>query len=122
MSAIDDFLKFLGLLGSSDIDPFPSAITVSFDLTNASLNSSAGAASTGPSVTNLCAAVVDLTGGPAAPAYVGHNDTDMLFVGSLAKIYAMYAAFELKKRVEMQAKKMIGDGLSTAAAGWENRL
>jgi hypothetical protein len=122
MSAIDDFLKFLGLLGSSDVDPFPSAITVSFDLTNASLNSSAGAASTDPSVNKLCAAVVDLTGAPSAPAYVGLNDTDMLYVASVAKIYAMYAAFELKKRVEIQAKKMISDGLSTTAAGWETQV
>jgi hypothetical protein len=53
---------------------------------------------------------------------VGHNDTDMLYVGSLAKIYPLLAAFELRRRVTRQAKDMIKIGLSTATAGWRNKV
>jgi beta-lactamase family protein len=46
----------------------------------------------------------------------------MLYVGSLAKIFSVYVAFELKKRVQMQAKSMIAQGLSTAKKGWEQKV
>ncbi|HEX4286319.1 MAG TPA: serine hydrolase, partial [Terracidiphilus sp.] len=46
----------------------------------------------------------------------------MLYVGSMAKLFAMYVAFELKARVEKQAKNMIAGGLSSATAGWENKV
>src|ERR1700674_1591120 len=119
MSILENIFALLGLLRSTDIDPFPPAIALSFDLTNSDLNSCAGTASTKPEVTKLCGAVVDLTAAPSLPAYVGHNDTEMLYVGSLAKLYAVYVAYELRQRVEMQTKKMISSGLSTATAGWE---
>jgi hypothetical protein len=67
---------------------------------------------------DLCGGMVDLTGDPALPPYAGHNDTDMLFVGSLAKTYAMYVAFELRRRVTQHAKDEIKLGiLPNTAAG-----
>jgi hypothetical protein len=95
---------------------------VPLNKTDAALNTCTLNAATDPKVTDLCGAVVDVTGNPATPPYAGHNDTDMLYVGSLAKIYSAYVAFELKKRVEMQAKSMITQGLSTAKAGWEKKV
>jgi hypothetical protein len=70
----------------------------------------------------MCGAVIDLTGDPDLPPYRGHNDTDMLYVGSLAKIYPLPAAFELRRRVTQQAKDMIKIGLSTRTAGWRDRV
>ena len=46
----------------------------------------------------------------------------MLYVGSLAKIYPLVAAFELRRRVTWQAKDMIKIGLSTATTGWQNKV
>lgn len=91
-------------------------------MANSGFTTCAGAASGDPEVKDLCSAVVDVTGNPALPPYFGSNDTDMLYVGSLAKIYPMYVAFELRQRVEVHAKKMISDGLSTATAGWESKV
>jgi hypothetical protein len=48
----------------------------------------------------LAAAVVDLTGGAAALAYAGFFDDQTFYVGSLAKTLAMYAAFELRFRLQ----------------------
>lgn len=104
------------------MDPFPTTIAVRFATTNTAYNTCANAAALGANVTDLCSGAADLTGNPASPPYAGHNDTDMLYVGSLAKIFSVYVAFELRKRVEMQAKSMIAAGLPTATAGWENRV
>ena len=93
-----------------------------FDTTNPAFNSCANSATQDPVVKDLCGAVADLTGSPPSPPYAGHNDTEMLYVASLAKIFAVYVAFELRKRVQMQAKSMIKEGLSTAKAGWEKRV
>lgn len=105
------------------IAPFPDApYTQSFDTANKGLTTCAGTASGDADVKDLCSAVVDVTGNPSLPPYFGSNDTDMLYVASLAKIMPMYAVFELRWRVESHAKKMISDGLSTAKAGWENKV
>lgn len=104
------------------MDPFPAAIAVGFDTTDTTFNACANSAAVDPNVSYLCSGVADLTGNPASPAYFGHNDHDTVFVGSLAKIYSVYVAFELRKRVEMQAKSMIAQGLPTATAGWEKRV
>jgi hypothetical protein len=52
----------------------------------------------------------------------GLNSFDMLYVGSLAKLFPMYAAFELRLRVEAQAQNMIAQGLSTSTPGWEQNV
>jgi hypothetical protein len=46
----------------------------------------------------------------------------MLFVGSLQKISAMYAAFELRSRVRAQTAAAIAAGLSTTSVGWEKSV
>ena len=98
------------------------AITLSRDNSKVEFGKCIEAASQPADVSGLCGAVIDLTGDPDLPPYVGHNDTDMLYVGSLAKIYPLLAAFELRRRVTRQAKDMIKIGLSTATAGWENKV
>ena len=98
------------------VDPFPAAINVPFNTTDRAFNACANMAATDPNVKDLCSGVGDLTGNPAAPPYFGHNDKDMVYVGSLAKIYSVYVAFELRKRLELQAKSMIAAGLPTASA------
>jgi hypothetical protein len=104
------------------VDPFPPAISLTFDTSNTALNTCASTAASNPAVSDLCGAIVDVTGSPAQPLYAGHNDADMLFVGSLAKIYTVYVAFWLKQRVETQAKAMIAAGLPTSTSGWQNRV
>jgi hypothetical protein len=103
------------------VDPFP-AITADplpLDTANATLNSLMAAVAGDKALSSLCGALVDLTDNPATPAYAGLNDGDMVFVGSLQKISAMYAAFELRSRVRAQTAAAIAAGLSTASTGWE---
>ena len=119
---VEDILEKLSLLSPTPVDPFPSAYSLSLDTTNASFNACENTAATDPATKDLCGSVVDLTGNPASPLYAGNNDNDMVYVGSLVKLYAMYVAFELQSRVEKQAKKMIAQGLSTSTAGWENKV
>jgi hypothetical protein len=106
------------------VDPFP-AITADplpLDTANSTLNSLMAAAAGDPALSDLCGALVDLTNNPASPAYAGFNDDDMVFVGSLQKISAMYAAFELRSRVRAQTTAAIAAGLSTASTGWEKSV
>lgn len=118
----DRGISGFGRAASSVVDPFPRPIVMSLDMANVTFRNCIEAASRPPDVSRLCGAVVDLTGDPDLPPYAGHNDTDMLYVGSLAKIYPLLAAFELRRRVTRQAKDMIKIGLSTATAGWENNV
>jgi hypothetical protein len=70
------------------------------------------------SAKTLGGAVIDLTGGLAVtPAYAGSSDTDTFYVGSMDKVAAMYAAFELRTRVRL-AFDRAKPHLPTAAAGW----
>ncbi|HVT97598.1 MAG TPA: serine hydrolase [Acidobacteriaceae bacterium] len=119
---VEDVLTDLHLITPSTVDPFPSAYALTFDTSNASFNACQTSATAAAAVKDLCGAVVDLTGNPANPVYAGHNDNDMLYCGSMVKMFTMYVAFELKARVQKQAKNMIAGGLSTATAGWENKV
>jgi monoamine oxidase len=112
-------------LEESIVDPFPRRIVMPLQMVtvkNDTFGDCIKAASQPADVRALCGAVVDLTGDPDLPPYRGHNDTDMLYVGSLAKIYPLLAAFELRRRVTWQAKDMIKIGLSTTTAGWQNKV
>jgi hypothetical protein len=116
-------------LGSEDsgspadvIPPFPGPISMPLEMTNQSFIDCIERAAKPADVTRMSAAVIDLSGDPALPAYAGHNDTDMLFVGSLAKLFAAYTAFELRGRVQRHAKKMISAGLSTTDPGWQGKV
>jgi hypothetical protein len=48
---------------------------------------------------DLTVALVDLTD-PSAPVYAGIRDEDTIFIASMAKIAALYAAFELRKQLQ----------------------
>ena len=104
---------------SVGIDPFPSTLPLILDRSNATMNARMSAVAGDPALSTLCAALVDLTGNPANPPYAGFNDQDMVFVGSLQKISAAYAALELRARVRAEVATAIAGGLSTAVAGWE---
>jgi hypothetical protein len=111
--------------GPAVIEPFPvSPYPLTLDTANPQLTGCGGAFEHDPDVSSLCGAVADVTGRPrpALPPFFGMNQTDMLYVASLAKIYAMYAAYELRQRVEAHTKAMIADGLSTSTAGWESKV
>jgi hypothetical protein len=104
------------------IRPFPGPITMSREMTNQGFIDCIDRASKPADVTGMCAAVIDLSGDPALPPYAGHNDTDMLYIGSMAKLFAAYTAFELRKRVQSHAKAMISAGLSTTDPGWQGKV
>ena len=118
-------LSGFGRAASSVVDPFPRRVVMPLEMINVNndtFGDCAKAASQPADVRGLSGAVVDLTGDPNLPPYRGHNDTDMLYVGSLAKIYPLLAAFELRRRVTSQAKDMIKIGMSTTMAGWQNKV
>ena len=96
------------------IDPFPPAPSLAFMLDDKRMTE-AFAPVTVSSVNHLCAAVVDLTGDPATPPYAGLNDNEMVFVGSLPKICAMYAAFALKAQVQAFVAAAAANGAPVAA-------
>jgi Beta-lactamase enzyme family len=48
---------------------------------------------------DLTVALVDVTD-PSAPVYAGIRDQDTVFIASMAKIAALYAAFELRKQLQ----------------------
>ncbi|MEP6689607.1 MAG: S8 family serine peptidase [Gemmatimonadaceae bacterium] len=111
--------------GAGLVDPFPaSAKILSLDMANSTFWSCIDAAVQPPDLNRLCTAVIDLTddGTATLPPYWGHNDTELLYIGSLAKIYPLIAAFELRRRVTEQAQNMIAAGLSTTGANWQRNV
>ena len=54
-------------------------------------------------------AIADLTD-PDHPAYAGYNDTDYVFVASLAKILPLYAAYQLRSDLVFLWNKLTGNG------------
>ena len=107
---------------SGVVDPFPPAYPLPLETAHVPLNRCADAAAQQPDVAHLCGAVADVTNAAAPPPYRGHHDGEMLYVASLAKVYALYAAYELRRRVEIHARSRIAAGLSTAKPGWERRI
>jgi Beta-lactamase enzyme family len=102
------------------IDPFPSAAPpLVFHTNEEQLTGGMAELVDLPDFMIQCAGLVDLTGAPAMPPYAGFNDNEMIFPGSLQKIVAMYAAFELRSRVRQHVAEAIGGGLSTSTPGWE---
>jgi hypothetical protein len=70
------------------------------------------------SAETLAAAVVDLTD-PAVVAYAGYHDADTFYVGSMNKVAAMYASFELRHQLRKAVAPAHAAGLNIAVAGWE---
>lgn len=102
------------------VAPFPaSPYAITFDQGNTTMTAKMAALAADPAVSHLCAALVDLTGNPGNAPYAGFNDQDMLYVGSMQKLSAMYAAFELRARVLREITAEIGAGLSPGASGWQ---
>jgi hypothetical protein len=104
------------------IRPFPGPISMPREMTNQSFIDCIERAAKPADVTGMCAAVIDLSGDPALPAYAGHHDTDMLYVGSIAKLFAAYTAFELRGRVQRHARNMISAGLPTTDPRWQGKV
>ena len=67
----------------------------------------------------LAAGMVDLTCNPAKPAYGGFQDDQTFYVGSLAKLYPLFAAFELRSRVRRIVDKALAAGVDPTKPGWE---
>jgi hypothetical protein len=108
---------------TSAVEPFPrEPYVLGLEMSNEKLLNCASGVESDTDTRSMCGAVADLTGDPALPAFYAHNPIDMVYVGSLAKVYALYVAFELRRRVQEQAKDMIKLGLSTATAGWERQV
>jgi hypothetical protein len=108
------------------VEPFPTtALALSladnaFLGSNAALNSAMSALAADPDTKAMCVAAVDLRPMVGVDGlYQGFNDDDMLYVGSLQKISPMYAAFELRSRVQQHVTDAIADGLTANAAGWQ---
>jgi hypothetical protein len=91
-----------------------------FDRAHATAGSVIGHAKAGAAISadTLVAAVADLTGAPASPAYGGCDDDQTLYVGSLAKIAPMYAAFELRFRIRQLIAAVRAAGLHTTHKDW----
>ena len=108
------------------VDPFPVANAIPFSALDPALVTCIDTASNVANVKDLCTGVIDLTGLGANPGtlpYQGHNDSERLYVGSIAKIYPLLAAFELRQRVTLQATAMILlHGLNTSTAGWQTKV
>ncbi len=102
------------------VDPFPSGAAALDVITDdAALTAGMAGLADLPDFMVLCAGLVDLTGDPGQPPYAGLADNDMLYAGSLLKIGAMYAAFELRSRVRDAVAAAIDAGTATDRPGWE---
>jgi hypothetical protein len=98
------------------VEPFPSSPPA---LTFGSTIGGISAVTSHHNLDNLCCALADLTDNAANPPFVGVHDDEVLYVGSVQKVSAMYAAFELRKRVRMQVDTAKANGLNTTRHGWE---
>jgi hypothetical protein len=116
-------------LAVAGINPFPDRFKLEFDSARSTALKARLDAELTPflaakdaagvkSAKTLGGAVIDLTGGlGVTPAYAGASDTDTFYVGSMNKVAAMYAAFELRTRLRL-AFARAKPHLPTAAAGW----
>jgi hypothetical protein len=118
-----DSEAWLPTIAASVVDPFPAqARQMTLNLADPALTGPVNLVASDPAVSHLCAAVIDLTDPNVTPAYAGFNDQDMVYVGSLQKISAMYAAFELRSRVRAQTRTAIQGGLSTSTPNWQGQI
>jgi len=99
------------------LGPFPSRYELALDTTTpfgptvtTALTAAITANPTAPSAQTLAGAVIDLTGAPARPVYAGFFDDETFNIGSMAKVGPMYAAYELRLRIQtlVDAAKLFG--------------
>jgi hypothetical protein len=97
-------------LHAASVSPFPGEYQLVFDRPSSDalkaklkpkMDTAIVAAGGSQSANTLAAAVIDITGNPATPAYAGYFDDETFYAGSLVKIAPMYAAFELRARVQL---------------------
>jgi V8-like Glu-specific endopeptidase len=93
------------------IDPFPPQPALAFHVNEPGMVSHFAPILTSP-VRHLCAALVDLSGTSIGLPYVGLNDDDMVFAGSMLKICAMYVAFALRSQVQAFVDAASANGIS----------
>ena len=82
----------------------PSAYTLTYDATPATLTTAFNTLKAKNAYKNMKFAIADLTG--AKPVYLGHKDTDQIFIASTTKLAVMYAALSLRYTVRQNAKTM----------------
>jgi len=95
------------------IDPFPAVVAVPLNTTNVAMTA-AFAPVTVSTANHLCASLSDLTGAPPSTPFASLHGDEMVFVGSLMKVGAMYAAFALRARVQAFADAARANGVTTA--------
>jgi len=112
------------------IGPFPAKLDVEFDTAGSAVlqlavgvkgtNTLATAKAAGArSADTLAGSLIDLTGAPAKPAHASFFDGETFYVGSLGKLFAMFAAYELRNRVRRIVEKAIDGGLDSTKSNWE---
>ena len=125
-------------LAVASVSPFPSPYTLAIDVPKSTALKTAvdvdldvdgflaGLPASVPSKGFLSGALIDLTAGAAAPtAYAssrGSDDEDTFNIGSMGKMMAMYAAFELRFRLRKALKAAEAKGLDVTVAGWDTRF
>jgi hypothetical protein len=104
-------------------DPFPTqARQLSLNLAEPTMTGPMASVASDAGLSHLCAAVIDLADTTAPLPYAGFNDEEMIFVASLQKISALYAAFELRSRVRAQTRAAIQGGLATTSRNWQDQI
>jgi hypothetical protein len=75
------------------------------------------------SADTLAASVINLTGVPVKPLRGGYLENETYYVGSLAKLFALYAAIELRNRVRRIVDAAVTARLETKpGSGWERPI
>jgi Hemopexin len=126
--AVPGFVRERGWSEASEnpprmVDPFPGLIPLPRDKANTGFIHCVSTALNRTDLAGLCVAVMDLSVSASDHVpYAGQHDTDMVYVGSMGKLFAAYTAFELRKRVEKYARMRILDGFSTAKRGWQAQI
>jgi len=78
-----------------------------------------------PSADTLSGALIDLTAGAGPTAYASSHasdDEDTFNIGSMGKMLALYAAFELRFRLRQALKAAEAKGLDVTVANWDKRF
>jgi hypothetical protein len=121
-------------LAVASVSPFPSPYTLAFDGPKSTALKTAvdadvtpflaGLPAGVPSAGTLSGALIDLKAGPL-PAYASSrasDDEDTFNIGSMGKMVAMYAAFELRFRLRKALKAAEAKGLDVTVVNWEKRF
>ena len=122
-------------LAVASVSPFPKPYTLAVDGPRSTALKTAVDADVGPflaglpaglpSAKTLSGALIDLTAGAGPTAYASSHasdDEDTFNIGSMGKMLAMYAAFELRFRLRKALQAAESKGLDVTVAGWDTRF